>query len=79
MKSYDVIAYTFEADLHCVDCTIKRFGGLPEFGALDSEGNEPQPVFADQYGDLVEEVDNDYGSTTQYAPRCADCGEELLD
>ena len=77
MKSYDVIGYTFEADVHCVACTIDRFGGLPEFGAVDSEGNEPHPVFADEYGDFVSEVDNDFGGVTQYAPVCSDCGDEL--
>jgi hypothetical protein len=76
-KSYDVIGYTYEADIHCPECTRERFPD-PD-NAVDDEGNDVQPIFADQFGDLIEEVDDDYGRTVQYAPRCSDCGEELLE
>ena len=45
MGTHDPIAYTYDADLHCVDCATARFGvakghpWLPE-SARDSEGNE---------------------------------------
>jgi hypothetical protein len=52
--THDPIAYTYEADVHCRACTIKRFGrhtanhgaracGLCE---TDTEGNAPGPIFA---------------------------------
>ena len=42
MGSYDPIAYTYEADVHCVDCAIDRFGRDEhgEVTGVDSEGNE---------------------------------------
>lgn len=51
------IAYTYEADMHCPDCTLKRFGSshymgdeyiaLTENGAAmrDNEGNDVHAVF----------------------------------
>lgn len=47
----DPIAYTYEADIHCPDCAVKRFGrddrGLPvPAGVQDREGNEPGAVFS---------------------------------
>lgn len=40
----DPIAYTYEADWHCPDCAIERFGREPGTSwvrddAIDSEGN----------------------------------------
>lgn len=49
-----IIAYTYEADYHCHDCTIKRFIAMPhtspdirgvDIEATDSEGNPVHPVF----------------------------------
>jgi hypothetical protein len=36
-----VIAYTYDADIHCVDCTLKRFTllQLANPDTRDSEGN----------------------------------------
>ena len=48
-KSYEVVAYTYDADEHCLDCTAKRFGfGFSEVHAFDTEGNPVHPVFLDQ-------------------------------
>ncbi len=66
MKAYDVVGYSYEADLHCEDCTYDRFGGdiyNEESPPEDSEGNEISPIFAQD----VEDGDC-----------CGDCGEELL-
>ena len=46
MGRYDPIAYTYEADVHCTDCTLARFGRdaagwIAGAGAIDSEGNTP--------------------------------------
>jgi len=43
-----IIAYTYEADFHCVDCTFKRFNVQydSELDLVeDSEGNAIHPVF----------------------------------
>lgn len=37
-KAWEVVAYTYHADIYCVECG----GGLPE---VDPEGNDRQPVF----------------------------------
>lgn len=39
---HDIIAYAFDADHHCVDCTRERF---PNGTGEDSEGNEIHPIF----------------------------------
>ena len=100
-KSYEIIGYTYDADVHCIACTVEYVRTLHKLSPndlthttimgfagwdngvwttvefTDSEGNDVHPVFADQYGDFVSEVDNDHGGVTQYAPVCSDCGEEL--
>lgn len=68
-----IIAYTYESDYHCPECTQKRFPALPgnkevdEHGvsvnAMDSEGNLLQPVF-----DL---------DATPAATSCSDCKAEI--
>lgn len=70
-----VVGYSYDADIHCVDCTIKGFQPyLPESGHRtvedwldaedlphDSEGNEIHPIFdTDEAGDSPE--------------HCGDCG-----
>ena len=60
--------FTYNAGLHCHDCTTKRFGPpadavSPWVGVTDSEGNEVGTVFP------TTEFD--------YAPTCEDCGEEI--
>lgn len=46
-RSYEVVAYTYEAGEHCLACTAERFGE-GEVHAFDSEGNAVYPVFLDQ-------------------------------
>lgn len=49
----DILAFTYEADYHCISCAIKKFGEKvlkTSIGLEDSEGNEPHPVFStDEY------------------------------
>lgn len=43
------LAYTYEADHHCRECTIERFGGSGNFiaeGAIDNEGNMVGALFS---------------------------------
>lgn len=43
-----VIAYTWEADTHCIPCTRAAFGEENEYGelhGLDAEGNRIFPIF----------------------------------
>ena len=53
-KAYEVIGFAYEADLHCLECTSKRFNGdayALNFTAIDSEGNIISPVFlGDDHG-----------------------------
>ena len=52
MNATDVIAFVFEADTHCYNCTEKRFGEPsdpvnPWYQVVDDEGNEVGAVFGD--------------------------------
>jgi len=75
-----IIAYTYEADVHCPECARERFGTadasftnnkgwIDEHGisdaSIDGEGNPIHPVF-----DIDEDPD---GAFTH----CGDCHEEL--
>ena len=78
--SVRIVAYTFEADIHCPSCTVERAGvGLltrepplhpytDEFGLtadlVDREGNPIHPVFSTDAFGAV-------------APRCSECGAPL--
>lgn len=44
MKAWEIVAWTYDAALHCPSCASKA--GMDRCGATDSEGNEPRPVFA---------------------------------
>jgi hypothetical protein len=63
-----VVAYTYEADYHCTDCTDDRFGtdehGYPPESARDGEGNEIHPVF-------VTDLD------VETVAMCSDCGKVI--
>jgi hypothetical protein len=53
-KAWTVVAWTYDADVHCWDCTESRFpAGFdwsdPSETVTDSEGNVPCPVFASDY------------------------------
>lgn len=44
---HEPIAYTFDADYHCPDCTLKRFGRDADgWIAGDAEDSEANPVHA---------------------------------
>lgn len=76
--SIHLIGYSFEADIHCITCTLARHAnrpfsnsskrldecGLPE-SAEDSEGNPIHPIFS------TDESGQDGGDF------CGDCGEKL--
>ena len=56
MKSYDIIAYAYNAALHCPDCTLKYYSAnhLKHLeGRKDEDGNVITPVFSSN--DLPEE------------------------
>jgi hypothetical protein len=49
-KSFEVVGYTYDAALHCLDCTEDRFGidlDNPDNPIEDSEGNPIHPIFLD--------------------------------
>ena len=62
-KAWDVIAYTYHADIYCVECGES----LPE---LDPEGNDKHPVFE---SDEIIGTEFDHGSLTS----CGNCGEYI--
>ncbi len=66
MNSFDVVGYTFEADMYCVSCTQKRFGRGYDT-AIDREGNEVHPIFA---GSEVEGPEDEC---------CGACGDVILE
>ena len=58
-----IIAYTFEADIHCPACSINRFPTLATTGeAMDKEGNPVRPVFS------TDEIE---------VSHCSDCGAAI--
>jgi hypothetical protein len=71
----NIKAYQYEADIHCIDCTHKRFAYKHDDGCiyldddqLDNEGNEVHPVFdTDEW--------YDYGDTENPIQHmvCGDC------
>lgn len=44
MNAWEIIGYTYDADIHCPECA--NAAGMDIEGATDSEGNESHPVFA---------------------------------
>lgn len=38
-----LLGYSYESDIHCVECANERFGD--DDGAIDREGNGVYPVF----------------------------------
>lgn len=75
MGSHDPIAYAYEADYHCPDCAIKRFGESergpwPVETAEDNEGNPVGAVFP---WDEWWEPDINEAQTLV----CSDCGAWL--
>ena len=77
MPGHDPIAYIYEADYHCPECSIARFGqdtshyggNWPAEDAVDSEGNGIDIVAPwDEWWNIGD------GPQTL---GCADCGKEL--
>ncbi len=76
-----IVAYTFDADQWCPQCTLERFcdgsgddvevdeNGVP-FDAEDSEGNPVHPVFSWDEHDLV------FGGTD---PACRGCVDKAIE
>lgn len=53
MMSFDVVGWAYEADVHCPNCAVERFGSKAlDAGVDDNEGNEVTPIFA---GDCEED------------------------
>lgn len=66
-KAWEIIAYQYEADEHCVQCAEERFGQEPDKSwvredAVDNEGNEVHPIFASDV------------TFSGPAVNCSDCG-----
>lgn len=59
IKSFRIVAYTYDADIHCKEHTERKFGlqegrNWVRENATDSEGNSVHPVFSsDQDGDTI--------------------------
>jgi hypothetical protein len=71
-KTYEIVGYAYDADLHCKPCTLRRFGDLvkfegneeldPAYPLVDGEGNPVYPL-------MLEEVRSD--------DTCGDCHRRL--
>ena len=48
MKAWQIVGYSYDADIHCLDC-IEQSG--IDIDRVDSEGNERHPVFVSDYED----------------------------
>lgn len=62
--------YAYEADLHCVDCTTKRFGRRAM--ALDFAGRKP---IADSEGNPLSPIFS--SDECLYDEYCGDCGDQI--
>lgn len=76
-----VVAYTYEADVHCPACTYQRFGRhiLPQYQ------QDECPELCDEHGIVLDATDSDSNpvrpvfSTDEHDfTHCGDCREELL-
>ena len=47
-KVYEIVGWTYEADTHCNECAVKRFGtDLDSPNCTDNEGNKVLAIFLD--------------------------------
>lgn len=60
-----ILGYTYEAAVHCLPCTGKRFAVIGDT-TTDREGNPVQPVFST----------DEHDPSGEY---CDDCGEVLVE
>jgi len=76
IPAFRIVAYTYEADIHCVDHAESRFGMQEgkywvRESATDSEGNRVHPVFtSDHDGDNLATCGDDNNQII-----CLICGE----
>ena len=85
-KRKQIMAYIYERDYHCVDCTLKQFKVLPIFQQQDWEGQIPLKI-EDSEGDFVTPVSHDtewqnfdYGYIEDnpiQILKCVSCHEEI--
>lgn len=85
----NIIAYTYEADYHCIDCAFQRHGNRAVlvsdldkrvfdennilYNSIDSEGNPIHPVFSTD--ELPCHISKEAGG---YSPvTCGDCHEVI--
>lgn len=67
-KAWEVVGWTYDADVHCLDCAGERFGVALRDESnppTDSEGNDVHPVFLSDIDGLT-------------LLQCADC-ETFID
>ena len=72
-KSFEIVGWTYEADVHCNDCATSRFGTDQDtytgsgrsLEGVDNEGNNINPLFLDHLADF------------DYAVICGDCFEPI--
>ncbi len=66
LKTYEIVGWTYEADIHCPTCAARRFGAeLMDERAppADREGNRVHPLFlgdtdgAEVCGDCLQPLD----------------------
>jgi len=64
MMTWEIVAYAYDAAVHCVGCAEERFGAeaLATDTAEDREGNPVHPIFA--------------GDEEEHGP-CDTCGDAL--
>lgn len=77
-----VIGYTFEADCHCVDCTLKRHESKPfeltdplKLGEGDDENGLPYAA-TDREGNAVHPMFST-DEASEGGDYCGDCGEQI--
>jgi len=86
LKAWSIIAYTYDADYHCIHCTIKQFRQNAEWSIdvdehgirqeiEDSEGNYVHPVFS---SDEWQEFDPSYMQENPIQIlECGTCHDEI--
>ena len=76
MNASDVVAFTYEASVHCAECTRRRFGDAAvklDGAATDREGGPVLPVFASGAADYCGSLQAE--GVACDAIYCDDCGE----
>ena len=76
VNASDVVAYTYEASVHCAECTRRRFGDAAvklDGIALDREGNLVTPMSAGDAAYYCGSLQSE--GVACDAVYCDDCGE----